>query len=107
MLITTWSLRDKLIIHVPALRTSRLETLSCLPLTSSGEQKKKSISTRNKSQRKVLSIHFSFTFFFLNKNWHQCIRFISANFSNVFNMGLEPFSVDDLFLQLRCPVNLN
>ena len=40
MLITTWSLRDKLIIHVPALRTSRLETLSCLPLTSSGEQKK-------------------------------------------------------------------
>ena len=87
MLITTWSLRDKLIIHVPALRTSRLETLSCLPLTSSGEQKKKSISTRNKSQRKVLSIHFSFTFFFffLNKNWHQCIRFISLQ---IFQMSL-------------------
>ena len=32
---------------------------------------------------------------------------LSANFSNVFNMGLEPFSVDDLFLQLRCRVNLN
>ena len=88
MLITTWSLRNKLIIHVPALRTSRLETLSCLPLTSSGGQKKKiSISTRKKSQRKVLSIHFSFPFFFFffNKNWYQCIRFISLQ---IFQMSL-------------------
>lgn len=107
MLITTWSLRDKLIIHVPALRTSRLETLSCLPLTSSGEQKKNPLAQEIKVKEKSCPFIFLLLFFFLNKNWHQCIRFISANFSNVFNMGLEPFSVDDLFLQLRCPVNLN
>ena len=107
MLITTWSLRDKLIIHVPALRTSRLETLSCLPITSSGEQKKSPLAQEKKSKKSLVHLFFFSFFFFFNKNWYQCIRFISANFSNVFNMGLEPFSVDDLFLQLRCPVNLN
>ena len=84
MLITTWSLRDKLIIHVPALRTSRLETLSCLPLTSSGEQKKKFPLAQEKKVKEK-SCPFIFLFLFLNKNWYQCIRFISLQ---IFQMSL-------------------
>ena len=87
MLITTWSLRDKLIIHVPALRTSRLETLSCLPLTSSGEQKKNPLAQEIKVKEKSFPFIFLllFFFFFLNKNWHHCIRFISLQ---IFQMSL-------------------
>ena len=66
MLITTWSLRDKLIIHVPALRTSRLETLSCLPLTSSGEQKNP-FAQEKKVKEKSSSFIFLLLFFFLIK----------------------------------------
>ena len=64
MLITTWSLRDKLIIHVPALRTSRLETLSCLPLTSSGEQKKNPLAQEIKVKEKSCLFFFLLLFFF-------------------------------------------
>ena len=65
MLITTWSLRNKLIIHVPALRTSRLETLSCLPLTSSGGQKKKfPLAQEKKVKEKSCPFIFLFLFFF-------------------------------------------
>ena len=86
MLITTWSLRNKLIIHVPALRTSRLETLSCLPLTSSGEQKKNPLAQEIKVKEKSCPFIFLLLFFFfLNKNLHQCIRFISLQ---IFQMSL-------------------